>query len=583
MATHPKILADKAMAQMRAGQFNAAFKTAKAASKEHPKESFFLNLCGLALVQDGAPREGIEWFRKALRLAPGNVDAQNNLLQTWANLGEVDRALDLIARLLPTRPDRNVLLYLKAVALNVARRPQEARDVLDDLIAAYPTEARAWNLRGTVRFAIGEETEALADHEQALRLKPDAPDVLANAALLYSRAGRMQDALAATETALRLAPDYTLALHRRMNVLNEIGDSAAALVLAERLLDRAPEDAEVLLDAAGMVRPDQVAPMAARVAVALKKHRTPSLERAYALLAEAKLALKSGDRAAADRLFAEGNALHARFRPFDLDRAESEVAATLALFPPGYVAPDMPSVTPRMVFVLGLPRSGTTLTEQVLSAHPTVHGAGELPWMERAARRAMQAGGPFDAAAAKTLADYYRAGLPALDPGTTHVVDKMPGNYKRIGFILAALPDAVVISVRRDPRDVALSMWHTTFGSAGMTFSYDQRLIARELNEYAGLMRHWQAVFPGRIHDLHYEALVTDLDGESRRLAAICGLDWVEAMTRPHENAKAVRTASVNQVRQPVSARSIGGWRRHETALADLIAGLDPALWPDLT
>lgn len=583
MPTHPKILADKAMAQMRAGQFNAAFKTARGAAKEHPNESFFPNLCGLALVQGGEPRDAVDWFRKALRLMPGNVDAQTNLIQTYVSLGESDRALDLISKVISKRSDLNVVLYLKAMALNSAGRLADAKATLDDLIAAYPTEARAWNLRGTIRYGLGEEHAALADHEQALRLKPDAPDVLVNAALLHARAGRMADALAATDQALRLAPDYQIALHRRMTFLNEMGDAAGALDMAQRILQRSPDHAEVMLDAADIVAPDEAAALSAQVGAALARSRPATLDRAYLVLAQAKLAMKSGDRTGAMRLFAEGNALHAGLRPFDVARTEAEVAATLALFPPGYVAPTgLAHAVPRAVFVLGLPRSGTTLTEQVLSAHPLVHGAGELPWMERAARRALQAGQPFDADAARALAAYYRQGLPAMAPDVQAVVDKMPGNYKRIGFILAAMPDAVVISVRRDPRDVGLSMWQTTFGSEGMAFSYDQRLIARELNEYARVMRHWHALFPDRIHDLHYAALVSDIDGESRRLAAICGLDWVPDMARPHENRREVRTASVRQVRQPVSARSVGGWRQHADALSVMIAGLDPDLWPDL-
>ncbi len=583
MATHPKILADKAMAQIRAGQFNAAFKTAKAAAKEHPRESFFLNLCGLALVQGGAPREAVDWFRKALRLMPGNVDAQNNLIQTYANLGETDRALDLIARVLPTRTDRNVLWYLQAMALNAAGRLTEAKTVLDTLIAAYPGEARAWNLRGTVRFGLDEELEAMADHEQALRLKPASPDVLVNLALLLSRAGRMEDALAATRKARTLAPDYDLALMREAAILNEMGQTEAAMATYRAVLALRPDDAEALLEAAQIATGDDLKQVAAQVDRALAGAKGAGIDRAYLLIAKARMALKAGDRAAADQYFAEGNRLHAQARPFDVVRADREMAETLALFPAGYVAPQAPPLMdPRPIFVLGLPRSGTTLTEQVLSAHPIVHGAGELPWIGRAARQAVMAGRPFDADAARDFVAAYARGLPPMPPGTQAFVDKMPGNYKHLGYIAAAMPKAVVISVRRDPRDVALSMWQTPFGADRMGYSFDQRWMARELNEYARVMAHWARLFPGRFVELHYETLVNDIDGESRRLAQACGLDWQPAMARPHENAKAVRTASLQQVRQPVSNRSVGGWRRHADALADLIAGLDPELWPDL-
>lgn len=583
MATPPKLLADKAMAQIRAGQFNAAFKTARGAAKEHPKESFFPNLCGLALVQGGAAREAIDWFRKALRLMPANVDAQNNLIQTYASLGDTDRALDLIARVLPTRPDRNVLWYLQAMALNAAGRLTEAKAVLDTLIAAYPADARAWNLRGTVRFGLDEELEALADHEQALRLKPASPDVLVNLALLLSRAGQMDAALAAARKARALAPGYDLALMREAVILNEMGQTDAALAGFRAVLALRPDDAEALLETAQIAAGDDLAQVAAQVDKALTRAKVDGTDRAFLLIAKARMALKSGDRVVADGYFAEGNAVHARVRPFDVARAEREMAETLALFPDGYVAPKAPPLpSPWPIFVLGLPRSGTTLIEQVLSSHPDVHGAGELPWIGRAARQAATAGRPFDADAAREFVAAYVRGLPPMPADARAFVDKMPGNYKHLGYIAAALPDAVVISVRRDPRDVALSMWHIPFGADRMAFSFDQRWMARELNEYARVMAHWARLFPGRVVEMHYETLVNDIDGQSRRLAQASGLDWRPGMARPHENTNAVRTASLQQVRQPVSARSVGGWRRHADALADLIAGLDRDLWPDL-
>ena len=199
MATHPQLLADKAMGQFRQGQFNAAFKTARAGAKEHPRESFFFNLAGLAQVQGGNPRDAIDWFRKAIRVNPSNVEAQNNLAQTLTSLGETKTALDLIEKFLLKRKDNDVLLYLKAMALNVAGQNAAAKEALDTLLAAYPNDARALNLRGTIRYALGEENEASQDYQASLSLRPNSPDVLANFALLLSRAGRMDDALASAQ------------------------------------------------------------------------------------------------------------------------------------------------------------------------------------------------------------------------------------------------------------------------------------------------------------------------------------------------------------------------------------------------
>ena len=156
------------------------------------------------------------------------------------------------------------------------------------------------------------------------------------------------------------------------------------------------------------------------------------------------------------------------------------------------------------------------------------------------------------------------------------------GNAGVLGHLASTFPKASLVEVVRDPRDVALSMWQTTFGSQGMYFTFDQREMAFELNAYRQYMLAWEQIFPGRIHEINYETLVGDVSAESRRIADICGLEWVDAMERPHENVKAVRTASITQVRSPVSTKSVGRWKKHAGALKEFIAGLEPTLWPDL-
>ena len=171
---------------------------------------------------------------------------------------------------------------------------------------------------------------------------------------------------------------------------------------------------------------------------------------------------------------------------------------------------------------------------------------------------------------------------PDLAPDTTIWVDKMPENYRLIGFLLTAYPNARIVNLIRDPRDVALSMWRAHFSGTALNYTYDLRAMAHRFNLYARAMAHWRRVFPGAILDLAYEDLVQDVDTASRRLAAFCGLDRHPAMLRPDLAAGQILTHSAGQLRQPVHARSIGGWRRHADELAPFIAGLDPALWPQV-
>jgi hypothetical protein len=160
-------------------------------------------------------------------------------------------------------------------------------------------------------------------------------------------------------------------------------------------------------------------------------------------------------------------------------------------------------------------------------------------------------------------------------------VDKMPGNFRIVGHLLAAFPNARIVHLLRDPRDIALSIWQVYF-PAGHPYAYDMARMAHHMNLYARTMARWHTLFPGRIHDLGYADLVADIDGQSRRLAEIAGLDWVPAMARPQNNDRAVLTASSGQVREAVHTRSVGKWRRHEALLAPLVDALNPALWPGL-
>ena len=158
----------------------------------------------------------------------------------------------------------------------------------------------------------------------------------------------------------------------------------------------------------------------------------------------------------------------------------------------------------------------------------------------------------------------------------------MPANYRFVGFLLHAFPEARIIHIARDPRDVALSMWRSFFPSAWMNFTFDLKAMAFSANLYKRYMQHWEKLYGDRVLTLNYRDIVSDVEAASQQLADYCGLDWVEEMAAPERNTARVRTASVVQVRQGVHKKSLGGWRAMEGALQPFIDGLDPELWPEL-
>ena len=239
----------------------------------------------------------------------------------------------------------------------------------------------------------------------------------------------------------------------------------------------------------------------------------------------------------------------------------------------------------RPIFILGMPRSGTTLVEQILASHPAVHGAGELHDLGAIAAALPARTGasqPYPAcvrgAGAGLWAELGKDYVDAVSrraPGKRRVCDKMPDNFLRIGLIHLMLPNAAIIHCRRDAMDICYSCFSLLF-TEGQSFTYDLTELGLYYREYDRLMRHWQAVLPGRILDVRYEDVVADLEGSARRFVAHCGLEWDGRSLDFHNTKRVVRTASLTQVRQTIYASSIGRWRRHEGRLGPLIHALGP-------
>jgi hypothetical protein len=229
------------------------------------------------------------------------------------------------------------------------------------------------------------------------------------------------------------------------------------------------------------------------------------------------------------------------------------------------------------VFIVGLPRSGTTLIEQILASHPHVFGGGEMTLAEESVRALPARPGVADEPLARVArldragvaeaANAYLERLRALGGGAARVVDKMPENYVNLGYIACLFPRARIIHCRRNVRDVALSCWMTHFTK--IRWTDDPAHFAAHVVDYRRIMKHWDSVLPLEILDVDYEATVADLEPNARRLVAWCGLEWDPACLAFHETKRTVRTASAAQVRQPVHRRSVERWRNYEEALGD--------------
>ena len=289
-----------------------------------------------------------------------------------------------------------------------------------------------------------------------------------------------------------------------------------------------------------------------------------------------------------DRAFAaltRANALKRDEVDFDMTEIEARYRAIEDTFSADFLAAGAdlgdPSETP--VFIVGMPRSGTTLLEQILDSHPEAHGAGELlelPGLIKGLTEELGSDAAFPGCLSAVapnrwteLGARYADTLAQRTPAARRVTDKLPENHQRVGFISLILPRAKIIHCRRDPLDTCLSCYKLLF-TGGQKYSYDLRDLGRQYRLYDSLMAHWSRVLPGRILDVRYEDLVADQEAETRRILAHCGLDWDPACLRFHESDRQVMTASAIQVRRPIYRDSVDKWRRYEAHLRPLLDAL---------
>jgi hypothetical protein len=297
-----------------------------------------------------------------------------------------------------------------------------------------------------------------------------------------------------------------------------------------------------------------------------------------------------GDYERAFAAFAQGNVERRARENYDPVHTEHVNDRIVSVFTPEFIAQHEGSgdPDPAPILIVGLPRSGSTLIEQILASHSRVEGTQELPSLARVTQlitRARRGGAYPEALRELSRRDWAELGRRYLDhtlryrQGAPRFIDKMPNNFPNVGLVHLILPNARIIDARRDPLDTCMSCFKQLFAQ-GQTFTYDLLELGEYYLQYLRMMEHWDRVLPGRVLRVHYEDVVADLEGQARRMLAHCGLEWEGDCLRFHETVRAVRTASSEQVRRPIYRDSVGAWHHYAKHLEPLIATLGSAACP---
>ena len=440
-------------------------------------------------------------------------------------------------------------------------------------IVLAPFVASAYNNLSTLHERGGDFATALAPSRRAMLLSPDDPLFQANFASFCSKADHAADAISHYRLALALDPGNAKANKDFAVTLGELGHSAEAGAVFLRAATLTPADAVELVRHCVELEP--VTPNhPARPALARLAARQDSLTVRDRIELNFALGKSHDDLGETDSAFAcwtLANQLMRQLTPYDELAAMRSIDAIREQFSEAAIASlrSCGLAGPRPIFIVGMPRCGSTLIEQILASNPSVSACGEINTLEAALQHHGSGG-------LQAVAEAYMAELERLHPGAARSTDKMLGNYLRAGFIAAALPDARIVHVRRDPLDTCLSNYSRLFVD-GHPYASDLGELGRYYCRYAELMEHWRAVLPrGCMIEVNYEEIVEDLPGQVRRLLEFLDLPWDERCLTFHETERFVRTASQSQVRQPLYSASIGRWHRYTNYAAPLIEALGP-------
>jgi tetratricopeptide (TPR) repeat protein len=513
----------------------------------------------------------------------------------------------------------------QAADLLIAGRPAEADAQLRRIVAARPQDPLALWMAGDVASRGGRNGEAEALLRRALDLAPGfAPARLAYA-LVLTWLERVAAMLAEADRLLADKPGNPLYLHLRASALFRLGDDAAAAETYAVVLRAHPEspltwmayghalktigrqgeavDAyrrALSLDAAlgeawwslanlKTVRLDAADIAVMRAALAVDRPADDRLQLHFAL---GKALEDQRSWAASFEHYARGNAMHRARTPYDAGETSLQARRAKALLGQAFFAAraGQGCAARDPIFVVGLPRSGSTLVEQILASHSAVEGTQELPYLPALAarlagpaRRESEGAYP-DVLAVLTPGELRTLGEEYLEHAAIHrktgrprFIDKLPNNWAHVGLIHLILPNATIVDVRRHPLGCGFSAFKQHF-AAGQSFSYDLADIGRYYTDYVSLMAHVDAALPGRVHRVVYEDLIADPEAATRALLSHCGLPFEEGCLRFWENGRAVRTASSEQVRRPIFTDAADHWRNYEPWLGPLKATLGPVL-----
>ena len=552
------------------GQYDDAKKLAQSLTERLPKYPFAWSILGAIFGQTGMHTEALNANKTAVILSPQDAQVHYNLGITLKELGRLDEAEASYRQAIALQPDNAQAHNNLGLTLEALGRLDEAEASSRQAIALQPSYTEAHNNLGLTLEALGRLDEAEASYRQAIALQPDNAQAHNNLGLTLEALGRLDEAEASYRQAIALKANYTKAYNNLGITLQALGRLDEAEASYKQAIGVKADYAEAHHNLSLMKKFESQDEQFLKMQELNLDKNTPEEERCYINFGLAKACEDLGDFEQAFTHYTEANVLRKKLLNYDISQDEKYYKQIKSNYQPNAqhtIDIDKSEKNLKPIFIVGLPRSGTTLVEQIISSHSQVTGAGELSFVFKFGQ-SMATG--FSKSSSYNLAKFrheYLTELMKVSKDNKIVTDKMPHNFLYIGLIASAFPEAKIVHVKRDPAAVCWANYKQYFTSKNLGYCYALDDIISYHGLYENLMEFWKSSLGKKIYNLDYELLIVNQENETRNLIDFLGLDWDEKCLSPQNNTRGVSTASNIQVRKKVYQGSSQQWKKYEPFL----------------
>jgi tetratricopeptide (TPR) repeat protein len=558
------------------GKLDSAIKAYKKAISLRPNFAAAYNSMGITLKKQGKLEPALQAYSRSLQFGPNSAHTYFNIGIIYRDLGKFDLAIEAYQKAILLKPDFPEAYYNMGGVLKDGGNAKTAVGIYNKAISLKPDYAEAMINLGNILQDQGKVSEAINCYNKVLLLQPDHAEACNNMGNALQKEGELEKALEFYKKAVSLKPNYAEAYNNIGVVLHAKGQPNEASVAFSDALYIRPNYAEAYHNLSMNLKFKMGDPHI-KIVEGLLNDSKMDEDKCHLHYTLAKMYEDTGALENAFRSYVAGGALRKKLLNYNLKADANGFAAIKhyadninrnALIAKSGIAEQTP------VFIIGMPRSGTTLIEQIITCHSLVHGGGELTLLESLGSAIASGAKEANLKSLKHLRDSYLKSIAKISKKIPFVTDKMPQNFYFIGLICSAFPEAKIINVKRNPAATCWSNFKHYFAGKGLGYSYELPDVVSYYKLYDDLMYFWERMYGDRIYHCNYDQLTINQESETKNLISYLGLNWEDACLFPHKNERGVTTASQQQVREKVYTGSSEAWRKFEPHLCGLFDGL---------